>query len=143
MQEGVSVNGKGAAYACNCACERSCDCEPVLPQCVNDRRLGLPVMPSLDVPGYTPLCVLTCFASWETHSACEYVWACVRRTIVCNSLCVCDCKCVIVCERVPGKVPRPGCGPTSGSSAAGGLRHPAGSGGQPALPGEAPPPPPE
>ena len=46
------------------------------------------------------------------------------------------CKCVIVCERVPGKVPRLGRGPTSGSSAAGGLRHPAGSCGQPARPGE-------
>lgn len=143
MRDGVSVNGKGAACVCKCACERSCDCEPVLPQCVNDRRLGLPVIPSLDVPVYTPVCSHVFCSLGNTHGVCACLWACVRRIIVCNSVCVCDCKCVIVCERVPGKVPCPGCGTTSGASAAGGLRHPAGSGGQPARPGEAPPPPPE
>lgn len=88
MQDGVSVNGKGAAYVCKCACERSCDCEPVLPQCVNGRRLGLPVMPSLDVPGYTPLCVLTCFASWETHTVCVSVCGLVYVGLSCVTFCV-------------------------------------------------------
>lgn len=48
--------------------------EPVLPQCVNDRRLGLHVILSLDVPVYTPLCVLMCFAAWETYTVCACVF---------------------------------------------------------------------
>lgn len=76
---------------------------------------------------YTRLCAFSCVLQLGKHTQCVRVclWACVRS------------------ERVPGKVRRLGRGPTSGSSAAGGLRHPAGSCGQPSRPGEAPPPPPE
>ena len=68
--------------------------EPGLPQCVNDHRLGLHVMTSLGVPVYTPLCVLTCFAAWETLCVCVCVCVCVDLYV--GLSCVTLCMCVIV-----------------------------------------------
>ena len=64
--------------------------EPVLHQCVNYRRLGLHVMPSLDVPCIQAFMCSHVFCSLgNTHSVCVCVCGLVYVGLSCVTLCVC------------------------------------------------------